>query len=164
MQEVEAKFACSDLQRIATHLEAMGATRGATVVQEDLYYAHPMRDFAATDEALRVRTVNGAVELTYKGPRADGDAKVRTEYNVPSGQNIHQLLEHLGFHAAATVRKQRESWSWRDCEVTLDTVEGLGTYVEVEQINGDSEAVLAVAAALGLRDVEPRSYLELLNA
>jgi adenylate cyclase class 2 len=46
---------------------------------EDTYFRHPCRDFAETDEALRIRIrrFNGHFEafLTYKGPRLTGTQK-----------------------------------------------------------------------------------------
>jgi adenylate cyclase class 2 len=55
--------------------------------------------------------------------------------------------------------------------ITLDEVEKLGSFVEIERILEQSDEVeqaekdiLAVAQMLGLRDIEKRSYLGLLLA
>src|SRR5205085_2625708 len=55
--EVEQKFRLSDLPGIDEKLRQLGAVDGPTVVQVDCYFRHPSRDFAQTDEALRIRTV-----------------------------------------------------------------------------------------------------------
>jgi predicted adenylyl cyclase CyaB len=72
----------------------------------------------------------------------------------------------------AVVRKQRRkaqvSWQGRHVEVSLDDVEGVGQYVELE-LMAPSDGVEAarrcladLAAQLGLAASERRSYLELL--
>ena len=56
----------------------------------------------------------------------------------------------------------------RPVAVVLDRVEGLGDFAEVEMIAAEGtdlsaarEAVLALAAELGLTEVEPRSYIRM---
>ena len=174
-REVEAKIvidSCSELEGIAAKLRELGARFEGEVVEEDTYYQHPCRDFAFTDEALRLRvTVNG-VELTYKGPkRVVGGAKEREEYTVrvDNGAFMARILERLGFKPVATVRKRRRYYSLPGLAVvSLDEVEGLGCFVEIEYRGGGpgraAETIDAIAARLGIAS-KPRtvkSYLELL--
>ena len=55
--EVEQKFALANPAAVADRLAELGATDAQTVVQVDRYFNHPARDFAQTDEALRLRRV-----------------------------------------------------------------------------------------------------------
>lgn len=55
--EVEKKFPVDDLNEVVAKLEELSATFSEPVVQVDRYFAHPVRDFASTDEALRIRSV-----------------------------------------------------------------------------------------------------------
>ena len=43
----------------------------------------PCRDFAQTDEALRIRTVGDTSFVTYKGPKLDATTKTRRELELP---------------------------------------------------------------------------------
>ncbi len=82
------------------------------------------------------------------------------------------MLEALGFHPVATVRKTRRTFhlvrGGRPMEVVLDRAEALGDFAEVEALADDRSlaeaqaAVLALARELGLTKVEPRSYLRML--
>ena len=80
-----------------------------------------------------------------------------------------ELLERLGFRRVAVVKKVREVYRVGPFEVTLDSVEGLGDFVEIELKEGASsleeaeEKVLALARELGIEE-EPikQSYLELI--
>jgi len=110
MYEVEVKVPAShDAVRAA--LADTGAARAGTVAQADTYFDAPHRDFAATDEALRVRRVAAAAEsfdgedrgelgdaidavlngdhraegesrVTYKGPLLEAESKSREEFET----------------------------------------------------------------------------------
>jgi adenylate cyclase class 2 len=180
MFEVEMKFPVAAAKTVTDELAGMGARPAATIEQADQYFSHPGRDFASTDEALRVRTSTIGTVLTYKGPVVDAATKTRLEIEVPlAGGDQHErgiceLLRALGFQAVGTVRKRRQAWKleWqaRPFEVAIDEVERLGTYVEIETLaampdrHAASQSVQQLAASLGLFDAERRSYLSLLLA
>ena len=73
--EVEQKFRTSKLSSLRNRLASAGATASGEIEQADTYYSHPQRDFAATDEALRLRRVGDANYFTYKGPKLDATTK-----------------------------------------------------------------------------------------
>jgi adenylate cyclase class 2 len=156
----------------------MGAETGREVEQEDCYLSHPARDFARTNEALRLRRVGEANAITYKGPRREGPTKTREEVEVPYQDGpegiarMRRLFDALGFRPVHVVRKVRTPYhlvvDGRPVEVALDVVDGVGTFVEVETIaDGEPDlpaaqgVVTRLAAALGLTEVEPRSYLRM---
>jgi adenylate cyclase class 2 len=167
--EVEVKARVEDLDEIRHRLRERGASLTDQRRETDRYLDHPDRAFADTDEALRVRDTEDATELTYKGPKVDETTKTREEIDlrVADPDQAHALLTSLGFEPAGRVVKQRETYRLDDVTITLDRVEGLGPFVEIEiVVDGDvdeaREAVLALADELGLDDRERRSYLELL--
>jgi len=175
MYEVEVKVA-ADLERVAERLDELGATQTGDVVQVDTYYDAPHRDFAETDEALRVRreTSEGETEarITYKGPLVEAESKTReeAETRVEDGETADAIFENLGFAPAATVRKDRRFYRYDGYTVTLDAVEGVGEFVEVETetdedgVEAAREGAFAVLRELGLDpDEQTRtSYLGLL--
>jgi adenylate cyclase, class 2 len=176
--EVETKFRSADHDRLRRLLLERGATEDPPAEQEDIYLRHPSRDFAQTHEALRLRRIGADNRITYKGPRFPGPTKTREEIeiSVPAGadafRGLARLFENLGFEPVATVRKRRTTFHLasppHEIEVTLDKAEGLGDFAEIEAIARDEAdlpsaqaAVLALAAELGLDQVEPRSYLRM---
>jgi adenylate cyclase class 2 len=176
--EVEIKFRDADHAAIERRLMALGAAAGKLVEQEDVYLAHPARDFAATGEAFRLRRDGPRNRLTYKGPKHAGPTKTREEVEVGfdagavAREEMSRLLGALGFRPVATVRKTRTTFhlvrEGRPMEVVLDRAEGLGDFAEVEALADDhnladaQDAVLALARELGLAEVEPRSYLRMI--
>lgn len=165
-REVELKFRCEDLDRARSKLRELGASLVKVVSQVDIYFQHPCRDFSKRDEALRLRVEEGgATELTYKGPREAGVVKAREELSTVVGDPAAaaKILEKLGFLEVARVKKAREVYAVSGVEVALDTVEGLGTFVELEDKGGGLGELRRVAAELGVSG-EPlkETYLEML--
>ena len=109
--EVEQKFPVDDLAAVGAALTALGAEIAPPRLERDVYYTHPGRDFAHTDEALRIRRVGHDCWLTYKGPKIDATTKTRRELELPleagRADEWAELLEALGFRPLAEVRKQR---------------------------------------------------------
>ncbi|OHB72126.1 MAG: hypothetical protein A2V70_07400, partial [Planctomycetes bacterium RBG_13_63_9] len=169
-------------------LTALAATIFEAQTEVDLYFAHPARDFAQTDEALRIRRKGPSNFITYKGPKIDKATKTRGEIDLPlssgplssgplsSGPQSAEawigLLEALGFRPVGEVRKSRRKvaipWQDRCVEGSLDEVERLGRYAELELvvpaegIESAKACIASLADELGLTDSERRSYLELL--
>ena len=63
------------------------------MVQIDCYYAHPVRDFAASDEALRLRQVGENNYITYKGPKLDTTTKTRREIEISLPDGLQSAAE-----------------------------------------------------------------------
>lgn len=176
--EVEQKFRVPDVAVIERQLAQLAAGPGEDQVQVDRYYAHPQRDFAATDEALRLRRIGPHNYITYKGPKLDANTKTRRELELelPAGDAGEAaavaLLEALSFHPVLEVRKRRRHFivDWQDVQIgiALDHLAELGDFVELEIVTDDSSmhAALAKIASLAewlkLSGNERRSYLELL--
>ncbi len=168
MLEIEIKSPTRDYKDVLKKISLMGFEFTETRVEEDIYFNHPSRDFSATDEALRIRKVNSKNILTYKGPKLGGRAKSRVEREVyvENLEIMTGILISLGFVASGHVTKTRSIYSMDDVEITIDRVEGLGDYVEIEKKGEDREAIenelFGLADELGLRDFERRSYLEMI--
>ena len=178
--EVELKHRVVDLAAFERRLSESGVSIGPPIVQADQYFAHPARDYAQTDEALRIRTVGSASFVTYKGPKLDATTKTRRELELPlaaddaDGSQFAELLAALGFQPVATVRKTRREFrithAGREVHGALDAVDDVGTFVELELSADDASldaarrVITALADQLDVGPSERRSYLELLLA
>lgn len=178
MLEVEQKFAISDKDALIDQLEHIGATRGISLDQKDHYFTHPVRDFAETDEAIRIRCNGPNNRITYKGPKLSTVSKVRQEIELAfeSGQHafeqLAEMLELLGFQPLRAVKKLRTPFTYLHAqhtfEITVDEVEGLGTFAEIELMAEESDlpnaenAIIQLAGSLGLSNPIRHSYLGML--
>lgn len=160
MYEVEVKVR-ADHEAVDERLAAVGAGTGRRVAQLDTYFDAPHRDFAETDEAVRVRreapvegvgqdlesVVMAAIRgeragaVTYKGPLIESASKTREEFEtgVDDVDEMASILDRLGFVPVGSVRKVRRVYEVRGYLVTLDEVVGLGSFVEVEAEASESE-------------------------
>jgi adenylate cyclase class 2 len=180
MYEVELKLEAVH-GPVRTALADREADELGAVRQIDTYYDAPHRDFATTDEALRLREErprdgeSARTEVTYKGPLVEAESKTREEAEtaVDDPEAMAAVLEGLGFEPAATVRKTRERFAVDGFTVTLDAVDDLGEFVEVETavehesaVPGAREDAIEVLDSLGLDadDGIRTSYLGLLLA
>lgn len=184
--EVEVKVPIEDIELMAQKLVKSGAKELNSEVQIDTYFDHPCRTFVKTDEAVRVRTrrplneqklatSHVPNELTYKGPKLDEKTKTRVEYSVGIDDidDLTSILESLGFKSIAKVVKKRTFFDLRDITISIDDVEDVGLFLELESIahqkdemESTKKAIFKVLDELGF-DAEQTirdSYLEMYMA
>jgi adenylate cyclase, class 2 len=173
MLEIELKVQVPDLAPVRERLMANGALLTEKTGEHDIYFNAPHRDFAVTDEALRVRYSSGRTIVTYKGAkRRDLQFKAREELNVivEEGIQFELMLERIGFRKTAVVDKNREYYSFENASIALDEVKGLGYFVEIEIMRSESDAmdtsmIERIAEKIGVRGEQIlASYLELILA
>ncbi|MCL5279581.1 MAG: class IV adenylate cyclase [Planctomycetes bacterium] len=156
-EEIEAKLKVDSLEVVERRLSACGASLLGETVQTDAYFDTVAREFTRGDKALRLRRERiGQHErliLAYKGPKQADDYKkrVEVELEVSDGEVAEALLAALGYNKALAFDKRRRLWRLRDCEVALDELPLLGTFVEIE--GPDSHAILQVQEMLDLSRV-----------
>ena len=181
MTEVEIKAMLTAVQydNILSSVRDYGYDYVCELEECDVYMNGIDRDFIKTDEALRVRRTNNktlaeqSAYITYKGPKQDDVSMTRKELEtlVSDADTAQDMLEQLGFHAVLQVVKHRFKFTSGAVALYLDHVEGLGFYLELEQIVEDGQNYDAALSDLldCLRELEVaeasmerRSYLEML--
>lgn len=179
MLEIEIKAKLLDRQSVKEALLAQGFQKMRVQAEKDIYYHGVNRNFANTDEALRLRFTkqieSGAqtAYLTYKGPKLDAVSQMRKEIEagVLEPLALHNILCALGHTPVRTVEKTREYYVKEALTACLDRVDGLGDYIELETMRAEHEgkeaAVEDLFALLTRLGVEKelctrKSYLEML--
>lgn len=166
--EIEVKAYTDDLNKTEETVINMGAHFVEELHEVDTYFNHPSRDFAETDEALRIRVSNTHHFLTYKGEKIDPYSITRDEIEtrIENADAAQQLLAKLGFIPVAEVKKTRRVYQLRKFTICVDDVSKVGTFVEVETTGESLEdlrnGALGILKTLGLTAYERKSYLELL--
>lgn len=171
MLEIEIKVRLPDISKVRDRILACGGIHTETLTEHDSYYNAPHRDFGVTDEALRLRETDTKTTVTYKGPKNTIlGSKVREELNleISDPKIFDQIITSLGFIPVAVVRKRREYYQYQEFTISLDQVEDLGDFVEIELItDNDAEKAAAcvdqAAKEMGVTGERiTLSYLELL--
>ncbi|WP_298502258.1 class IV adenylate cyclase [uncultured Methanobrevibacter sp.] len=177
MIEVEVKAKIKSFKEIEQKLKQIGAVKTKKEFQEDIYFNSPVVDFAKTDEALRIRTTKEDekinIFITYKGPKIDKKSKTRKEIEmgITNSQQCSDIFEAIGFKKVRTVRKNRQYYAYKNFEISLDDIEGLDPYMEIEIALEDGQdysdaqnKIFKLFEHIGITDgFERTSYLELLE-
>ncbi len=154
--EIETKLKVDSHEQIIKALEKIGAEFLAECTQID-YYFDGNPTFAVTGRCLRLRRQrtgkNEKVFLTYKGTQEEHTFKKRQEIEleVADADSAEKLLLALGYKKEQIVEKKRRLWRLNDCEIALDELPLLGSFVEIE--GPDDKKIADVQRNLGLADL-----------
>lgn len=138
MIEVEIKAKVKSFQKIKAILTRKGAKLIESVKQLDIIFGHPK--FLDSENKVieggliaRIRQENNQKVLEFKEiSRKKGGIELKFE--IGDIKTIEDFLNKLDFKEAFTVEKIRETYSYKEFTICLDTVKGLGKFIEIEKI------------------------------
>lgn len=177
MIEIEIKAKIDDKNDALNKIKSLGATYSHSEEQKDIYFNAPDKDYRESDEALRIRLIpiDNKVKkiLTYKGPKIDSQSKTRKEIEVEVSDldKMTDILIELGFKPSAIVSKVRRIFYYDEYTITLDKLEKIGYYMEIECVSDSQEDIeetrdniMELFKKMNITSgFERRSYLELLE-
>lgn len=177
MIEVEMKAKIIDNITAFEKIKEIGGIYSHTEKQHDIYFNAPDKDYKETDEALRIREIPHDNDferiLTYKGPKIDSKSKTRkeVEVNIDDTDKMTEILVNLGFKPSAIVNKVRRIFKYDEYTITIDKLDKLGYYMEIEYVACEDENIenirnniIEVFEKLEITSgFERTSYLELLE-
>ena len=113
-------------------------------VEEDTYYTDPEEVFIRDRICLRTRKTNeDALELTFK-PRTDnrteiyGKKESNVQVRVSDYKDLQFIINELGYKEYVSFKKHRRTYTKTINgivhNIMLDTIDGVGNYVELEMI------------------------------
>jgi adenylate cyclase class 2 len=155
--EIEAKLKVNSLLNVERKLKELGAEFIAEQSQSDIQFDDVNSSLITSDRCLRLRIQavgeNRKFFLTYKGAKEKSDFKKRLEIEIETNNAklTEKLLLALGYQKVLVVEKIRRLWRWSHCDVALDQVSQLGSFVEIEGPNDETIAI--VQNNLGLAHV-----------
>jgi len=167
--EIETKVKVESLEEIAVRLTDLGGQIECELLQVDTYFDDSDETLYKSDCGLRLRrAIIGESEkiiLTYKGPRQKARFKSRQEIEIEVSDFgvAAQLLTALGYEKALVFEKRRQVWRLEDCEVCLDELPLLGSFVEIEAPSEEKIARLAEKIKLGHLAHINESYAQLIR-
>jgi adenylate cyclase class 2 len=158
--EIEAKIKVESLEPTAGKLREAGAEFKCQLVQTDTYFNDAENKLTSSGIGLRLRRQisdeTDKVILTCKGPKKKAMFKSRREIEVelsPEGfSSMVELLGMLGFDKILVFEKRRKVWRLDGCDVCLDEIPMLGSFVEVE--GPDEHRITGVLNKLQLSGLE----------
>lgn len=177
MIEVECKLKIDDKVITESKLKELGFSLVNNLTEIDNYFDNSGGDIKGNDSALRIRVIinnntgETTAEMNFKGPKLDKVSVSRPEYEtiVDDAPATEKILNSLGYYAVKpTVEKLRKTYVRDDMSACLDSVKGLGDFLELEMlVNDKSEKDSALSRieemlnVLGynISDTTTKSYL-----
>ena len=167
MREIEVKLKINDLASLEKRLKEKGCVLSAPIHQHDTVYSHgstsEWEQSKEGDIILRIRKQDNKAEFNLKQQRTSELDNIEYETKVEDPEALHQILLLLGWKPEVEVKKVRQKSKLGEYEICLDSVEKLGTYVELEKLADDNadpikvqEELLTIMESFGV----PRSNLE----
>ena len=136
--EIEAKLKVDSLASVKRRLKEVGAKFHRASVHTDSYFDDAKGLLRKSDSALRIRhrVIGKKIQdvITFKGPKQAGKFKRRLEiqFEVEDAKLAEAFLAAIGYKKTLVYQKQRQVWRLGGCEVALDKLPLLGTFVEIE--------------------------------
>ncbi|HEX9664204.1 MAG TPA: class IV adenylate cyclase [Patescibacteria group bacterium] len=139
--EIELKFPLKNREKTIEVLNQQAELKADNIFQKASYYLPAHRDFLAHQypyEWLRLRESDNKFFLTYKHFYPENvlvtDYCDEFETEVKDLNTMKKIFQVLDFKEIAVVEKRRSIWNYKEAEITVDQVEGLGDYLEAEAL------------------------------
>jgi adenylate cyclase class 2 len=137
--EIEIKFKLNNPKDVINFLSNNSEIISKDVYQKDIYYVPKHRDFLNVKypyEWLRLRKSEKGDFITYKHFYPE-NSKITThcdeyESKVEKVEIMEKVFDSLDFKKIAIVEKIRNTWKYKNTEIMIDNVTGLGYYIEIE--------------------------------
>jgi len=172
MREIEVKLRARNLNEIEQNLIKRNCILSEPISQYDVIYSlkgskNEFEKASEGDVIIRIRHMKDKAQLNLKQQRSSELDNLEYETEIKDYEQVHKMLETLGWHPVVEVRKIRRKGKLGEYEVCLDEVEKLGTFVELEKLTDDDvdpkvvkEELFNELESLGLsrKDEETRGY------
>ena len=142
MREIEIKLKVNNFEEIEKKLKGKGCVLSEPISQHDVIYSlkSSTDEFESAKEGdviIRIRHMKDKVQLNLKQQRSGEMDNLEYETEIKDSDEMHKILETLGWHPVVKVKKMRRKGKFGDYEICLDQVEKLGTFVELEKLTDD---------------------------
>jgi adenylate cyclase class 2 len=145
MKEIEVKAKIENKEICLENFRKLGEFSVAQI-QTDTIYSKIVGDvdkYLSNDHFLRIReTSEGKVFFTVKKSLKQALSKIEYETAIENKEEMHQAILLMGYCVAVKVKKTRQFLHYKDYEICVDDVEGLGFFVEVEKFSEDDPVIV----------------------
>lgn len=165
MFEIEFKFRVKDKKKIDNTFKKLNCKFSELHQCDHIYVKNGINDFniPSGENVLRIREQNGVNYITLK-QRLN---HLEYETIVEDSNVINNIFITLGYHKLVEVDKYRKETNIKGFNITVDEVDRLGSFVEIEKLTENEEEIenikdeiLKFASELGFyeNDIEKEKY------
>lgn len=155
MREIEIKAKLLDKQGLLKALQSAGIQVSEPVIHHDRVFGPSGVNGNDGDNAapwLRLRTeTKGAARqhvFTLKKSVTSQMDSIEHETEVANDTELLKIIEYIGFEPFSDLTKTRQKAKLGEIELCIDTVDGLGDFVEAEKLTKEDADYEMVAAEL----------------
>ncbi len=148
MREIEIKAKLKNKAQVVKKLKALGCVFSPSITQEDSVYTKNIGSlelYRNNEAYLRIRIKNVIETLfTLKKKGVNDLDAIEHEVTINSKEEMEQALFHMGYKKAMEINKTRTITHFDDCEICIDDVKGLGSFIEMEKLTnakGDAKKI-----------------------
>jgi adenylate cyclase class 2 len=150
-REIEVKYRVVDAADVELALATRGLVLSPPVHQDDQAYTPRGWSYGTSKQGVpfaRLRTQDGRHLFTLKQPTDNELACLEFETEVADRDEMHQALLHMGFYPTIHIVKTRRTARLGELTLSLDEVDHLGVFVEIERLIPPGRSGDAVQAEL----------------
>lgn len=156
MHEVEVKAKLEDAEAFMRALTGLGCELGKEIRQDDTTYVRDTSSldaYLANADFLRLRIQDdGRTLFTIKHHPGRvtnlNSAPLELELEVSSRDVMERMLSLMGYQEAVRMVKVRRKTRYQMWEICVDEVEGLGSFVELEELADSNERVPEIRTSM----------------
>ncbi len=141
IMEIELRARIDDKTSFIQKLKAKdGVTHKGSLFQHDEYFKHSTDK--NRDLVLRIRTENDKKSiLTFKAKDTSGGDTAWADVDaiLDDADNLRKIFLANQYELVVDIKKNRESFEYKDYEINVDDIEGLGFFVEIEGRGNEEE-------------------------
>lgn len=136
MREIEIKAKIRNRNTIINKLRLAGCKLGPKITQHDIVFGEKGASDNQPGAAwLRIRTENDKqIYFTYKSSVVGHLDSIEHETLVSDAKELESIILALGFELYSDLTKVRQKGKLGDVEICIDTVPGLGDFIEAEKM------------------------------
>lgn len=150
MREVEVKVRIKDLPALESKLTELGVELPEPVLQDDAIYFDGEKEFNERQKCnfVRIRRTEHGAKLTLKRSIEDELDSLEHETPVSDPNEAEAIVKELGLKFGVRVVKHRREFKWDNITGCVDSVEGLGDFLELEMLVEDNRPLQEVRQEL----------------
>lgn len=169
LNELEIKIQISSEEHFQAIYDSCNRLFGppdSHVLQLDEYYDTPDRQLKKQDLVIRIRSNGEKKTIALKSPRIElpsgMTSRIELEFLSAEGEKVHAQLLSQGLNPNEAAEKERWTFIYNDCEIVLDKLPFIGSFIEIEGPSEDAIHKIVQLLDLSSCQVVRKNYGELM--
>lgn len=134
--------------------------------QLDEYFDTPDGQLKKQDLVVRIRSNGEKKSIALKSPRVELPSgmtnRIELEFLSAEGENVREQLLSQGLNSNEVAEKERWTFIHKDCEIVLDKLPFIGSFIEIEGPSETAINEIVVLLNLSSCEVVRQNYGELM--